>query len=459
MFGRRSDAERVDGHDEDLAEDAGGRASSRADAGTEDAPSPATAGDAAGNPPEDGTSAEQGGDGRDESEAKASEADEAKGSFFSEGAGAMREMSAAKRAHASAKDELGKLDERIKKERDELDYRRGIAGRYDEIVDQETQRKSSALKQAEDAEAEAGRIDAEVAGLKDDFKAMRDADAATEKRLKRAYDAAAAKEASERETGARLQRRLDDAKRNLENARTEKDAGIKAAQNNIDVISERLQGLHDEYAELQRDPSANTANYSVRTAELETQMSDVSEELRQARDELTRVTSELDRAIDDAQRAVKEAEKPIEAAKESFEQVTKTVDDARDALDDAKKDATARQKELRTKISDREKAAQERRDHAEAMREDAGNAERAIAEATDIRDHPEVADELERSLAADETQRETLAGSVEQLAATEKDVRRRTRRTRYAFIALIAALVVIIVAAVILVVVVSQQVM
>ena len=391
----------------------------------------------------------------------AEEAEEGKGgsvgAFFSEGASALREVNAAKKAHASARDELKRLDEHMSKQQDELNYRRDITNRFDEIVADERTRKETALTTAEDDEAQATAIDGTVAGLKDNLKAMRDADAATEKRLKNALDSATAREAAARESGNRLQRRLDDAKRNLENARKERESGVAAAEKNIEVTNGRLQALRDEYAELQRNPSENSANYSVRTSELAEQISDVTEELRQAEDELPRVTAELDAAIDSAQRAVHEAEKPIEEAREEFNDISAAADKARDTLDEAKKDATARQKKLHSQISDQEKHARELREDAETQRDEADAAQAAIDQAIDIHEHPEVIESLARSLAADQAEREQLAGEIEQLAATEKDVRKRTRSSRYKFIGVIAAIIVVVVVIVVVAVALSMQ--
>ena len=143
---------------------------------------------------------------------------EAVGSFFSEGAAAVREMSAARKAHAEAREQLEQLDATIADEETELAHRREVAANYHAIISSETARRDGATKAEQAAEAEQARIQGEIDALKERLQQMKDADSQTEKRLKAALDAAEAREASSRENGARLQRRLDDAKRNLENA-------------------------------------------------------------------------------------------------------------------------------------------------------------------------------------------------------------------------------------------------
>ncbi|MFQ7393117.1 MAG: hypothetical protein ACLRM9_07635 [Collinsella aerofaciens] len=63
---------------------------------------------------------------------------------------------------------------------------------------------------------------------------MKTEDDATELRLKAALDAVEAREASSRETGNRLVRRLEDSKRIRDKA-AERDAGIAAAQQTVDA--------------------------------------------------------------------------------------------------------------------------------------------------------------------------------------------------------------------------------
>ena len=74
-------------------------------------------------------------------------------SFFSEGAGAVRAMSAAKRAHAEAREHLEGLEKTIADEEDELTHRRDIAERYEEILTEERARIAAAEEKPAEAVA------------------------------------------------------------------------------------------------------------------------------------------------------------------------------------------------------------------------------------------------------------------------------------------------------------------
>ena len=165
---------------------------------------------------------------------------------------------------------------------------------------------------------------------------MKTEDDATELRLKAALDAVEAREASSRETGNRLVRRLEDSKRIRDKVKAERDAGIAAAQQTVDATRAQLETLRHEYAELQRNPSANPANYTVRTSELSMQISDTADALRKAEEDVPRITADLEHSLAAAEQAVEQAQAPIADAKRAHQAATTEADAARDELQTAK---------------------------------------------------------------------------------------------------------------------------
>ena len=188
------------------------------------------------------------------------------GTFIAQGASAMREMNAAKKALSDARAHLTELEQRIADQAEELETRQDIAGRYDQIVADQRQAIATAQKTAAAAEIDRDAHAAKATELKGQLEQMKTEDDATELRLKAALDAVEAREASSRETGNRLVRRLEDSKRIRDKVKTERDAGIAAAQQTVDATRAQLETLRHEYAELQRNPSANPANYTVHRA-------------------------------------------------------------------------------------------------------------------------------------------------------------------------------------------------
>ncbi len=363
------------------------------------------------------------------------------GTFIAQGASAMREMNAAKKALADARAHLSELEQRIADQAEELETRRDIAGRYDQIITDQHQAIAAAQKTAAAAESNRDTHAAKATELKGQLEQMKAEDDATELRLKAALDAVEAREASSRETGNRLVRRLEDSKRIRDKVKAERDAGVAAARQTADATRAQLETLRREYAELQRNPSANPANYTVRTSELSMQISDAADALRKAEEDIPRVTADLEHSLAAAEQAVEQAQAPIADAKRAHQAVTAEADAARDELQSAKTAAATRQRELREKIATQDKARREQEQAIANARADAAHAQSIIEQATEVHDHPEITESLAGSLARDKAEHTETEREVAQLEAAEDDVRKRTRDSRVKFTGAIACII------------------
>lgn len=369
---------------------------------------------------------------------------DAVGTFIAQGASAMREMNAAKKALADARAHLSELERRIADQAEELETRQDIAGRYDQIIADQRQAIATAQKTAAAAEIDRDAHAAKATELKGQLEQMKAEDDATELRLKAALDAVEAREASSRETGNRLVRRLEDSKRIRDKVKAERDAGVAAARQTADATRAQLETLRREYAELQRNPSANPANYTVRTSELSMQISDAADALRKAEEDIPRVTEDLEHSLAAAEQAVEQAQAPIADAKRAHQAVTAEADAARDELQSAKTAAATRQRELREKIATQDKARREQEQAIANARADAAHAQSIIEQATEVHDHPEITESLAGSLARDKAEHTETEREVAQLEAAEDDVRKRTRDSRVKFTGAIVCIVAII---------------
>lgn len=363
------------------------------------------------------------------------------GTFIAQGASAMREMNAAKKALADARAHLAELEQRIADQAEELETRQDIAGRYEQIVTDQRQAIATAQKTAAAAEIDRDVHASKVAELKGQLEQMKTEDDATELRLKAALDAVEAREASSRETGNRLVRRLEDSKRIRDKVQAERDAGIAAAQQTVDATRAQLETLRHEYAELQRNPSANPANYTVRTSELSMQISDTADALRKAEEDVPRITADLEHSLAAAEQAVEQAQAPIAEAKRAHQAVTAEADAARDELQTAKTAAATRQRELREKIAAEDKARRDQEQSIANAQADAAHAQSIIEQANEVHDHPEITESLAGSLARDKAEHAETEREVTQLEATEDAVRERTRDSRIKFTGAIVCIV------------------
>ena len=351
------------------------------------------------------------------------------GTFIAQGASAMREMNAAKKALADARAHLAELEQRIADQGEDLETRQDI---------------DAAQKAAAAAEIGRDTHAAKATELKAQLEQIKEEDDATERRLKAALEAVEAREASSRETGNRLVRRLEDSKRIRDKVQAERDAGVAAAQQTVDATRAQLETLRHEYAELQRNPSANPANYTVRTSELSMQISDTADALRKAEEDVPNITADLEHSLAAAEHAVEQAQAPIADAKRAHQTVTAEADAARDELQTAKAAAATRQRELREKIAAEDKARREQEQAIANAQADVAHAQSIIEQATEVHDHPEITESLAGSLVRDKAEYAETEREVAQLEAAEDDVRERTRDSRIKFTGAIVCIIAVI---------------
>ncbi len=370
------------------------------------------------------------------------------GSMLATGMGAVREVNAAKRAHSEAREQLDELSRVIGENEDELNHRRDVERRYDELFEQQTQRREKALEVVTSTKAAQEAIASAMGDLKSQLDQMKEEDSATEKRLKAVVEEAEAKESAAREGANRLVRRVTDAQRALDAAKQRRDEQVAAAQAEIDAAQTRLRALREEFAGIQRNPSANSAAYSVRRGQLQTDISDATELLRRAQSELPRVTAEGNQAIADAEAILAQANKPIDEARSAFREVSDATAAARDALDEAREDAESRQKALRTQINEKEKARREQEKAQQNAQAEADDAAFMLQDMQDVHAHPEITEQLAARIASDRAYRAEQLQKVESLAETEQSIRERTRTSRLRFT---GALVVVILFVILLV--------
>lgn len=376
---------------------------------------------------------------------KASAAASAFSSFMKKGANDLRDVNAANKALSEAKSELKELEARIKANSDDLDHRKDIEDRYASIVDDgkaAIEKAGQAIKAAQD---QSNAIQGKIDELKTQLSQMHESDTQNERKLKQAVEEAEAKESVSRETGSRLTRRVDDAQRLLDKAQSKHQSGVAEAQEAINQAKSKLDSLQSEQAELQRTPSANSANYSVRMQELETEIANTTAQLQEAKENLPKVTSELTENLETAKKALASAQEPIEEARRTHKANTDAADAARAAYQQAKSEAAERQRQLKDQISEQEKAQREQDKLAQQAQSDMNEAQETIDEAEDIHAHPELTQAIEAELAGDKKDREDRLVEIDRLHETASQLKENTRGSRYKFIAVLAAFAVLIV--------------
>lgn len=357
-----------------------------------------------------------------------------------EGVSAMRELSAARRAHATAFKELERLEKDVDQLGQQLDHRRDVEANYERIVEVQTQEIEDTARELEQARGRRASLESQLEGKNNELACLKKANeqkvAPSRKLMEEAKDALSRAERAH----AEARRALKGAQAQANEAAANRDSKLQAAKRSADSASAKLARQQDQLTEVRRDPSAGAKGLSQASSAVAAALA----QLENARENVARVTQETDQAVQIAQthlytqrKSLEEAEADLKAAQEHERRLRDAYDAKRAKTSELETGVTSKIDELKAAVK------QAREDEAGARgRQDAARA--TLEEAHDIHAHPELTDELARRLEASRTQAGEQRTLVERLASEERMVRERTQHTRKIFYALVGIAVVIV---------------
>lgn len=357
-----------------------------------------------------------------------------------EGVSAMRELSAARRAHATAFKELESLERDATQLEQQLEHRREVEDNYEQIVKLQTRETEDAARALEQARVRRVSLESQLEGKKNELTRLKDANeqkvAPSRKLMEQAKGALTKAERAQ----AEALRALKGAQAQANEAQANRDSKLQAAKRSADSASAKLARQQDQLAEMRRDPSTGAKALSQASSAVAAALA----QLENARENVTRVTQETSQAVQIAQTHLYTQRKSLEEAEADLKEAREREEELRGAYDAKRSKADEQEADVSSKISELKEAVEQARDDEASARGRGDAARAALEEANDIYAHPELTDELARRSEASRAQADEQRKLVERLASEEHMVRERTEHTRKIFYALVAAAVVIV---------------
>ncbi len=377
----------------------------------------------------------------------AREAAAAGAASVTDGMAAIRAVSAAKRAHAQAKDELNQIEQTAAELADELAHRREVEQNFDDIIELQNKELEQARQAMADAAAKAGELEAAHEQAKVELARLK---AANEEKLAGPRELASAARAKldQAEAEARSARRaVKGAQAQADDAIGSRDSRVQAANRAVQTAQGKLDRAQAQLSEMRKDPSAGAKNLTEKSSEVAGALA----QLQNAKAEVARINAEAAQGVEAAQTHLYTQRKSLEMIEDDLAAAMDDEQEKRKAFESLKAQADAEEKagadKVRQLAADIETARQD--GELARGRVDAANAQ--IAEAKDIHAHPEATEALAGRVAEVNRSAESQRRQVAELASEEKAVRERTQRTRLVFYALVAAAVVIVLVLVLLI--------
>ncbi len=377
----------------------------------------------------------------------AREAAAAGAASVTDGMAAIRAVSAAKRAHAQAKDELNQIEQAAAELADELAHRREVEQNFDDIIELQNKELEQARQAMADAAAKAGELEAAHEQAKVELAQLK---AANEEKLAGPRELASAARAKldQAEAEARSARRaVKGAQAQADDAIGSRDSRVQAANRAVQTAQGKLDRAQAQLSEMRKDPSAGAKNLTEKSSEVAGALA----QLQNAKAEVARINAEAAQGVEAAQTHLYTQRKSLEMIEDDLAAAMDDEQEKRKAFESLKAQADAEEKAGADKVRQLAADVETARQDGELARGrvDAANAQ--IAEAKDIHAHPEATDALAGRVAEVNRSAESQRRQVAELASEEQAVRERTQRTRLVFYALVAAAAVIVIVLILLI--------
>lgn len=364
-----------------------------------------------------------------------------------DGLSAVRAVSAAKRAHASARDMLGQLEAEAAELAGELAHRREVEANYEGIIELQNKELVEADQALSDASAKKSELEAEHEKAAVTLTQLKEAN---ERKLSPAREAAtAARDAMDKaEQAAREARRaLKRAQAQADDAQRSQDSRVQAAQRELDVATQRHQRAQEKLTELRRDPSAGAKDLTEKSGEVAAALAQVEK----AKAAVQRASAETSQSVEVAQTHLYTQRQSLDVLEGDLAEAQDEETSKRKAYESLKAQTDAAEKEAADALAKIAANVKDAEAEVTGARGRITAANALIEEANDIHAHPEATDALAAKVSEAEASVEAQRAEVSSLEREETELRESTQKARTTFYGIIAAAALVVVVIILLV--------
>ncbi|RRF88915.1 MAG: hypothetical protein DUD33_09315 [Coriobacteriaceae bacterium] len=356
------------------------------------------------------------------------------------GFGAIRQVRAASKRHASAREQVKSLKTELEKSQKTLDHRNQVESNYQKIVSEQSRQldmQGQAVTRAESVISEQGaqksELEKSLAQMKNDHEEqLRPYRELMESTKGRADDAA--------KTLADAKRQVKTADQQLSDATKRREQNVASANRSVDNSQERLRKAEAELDALRSDDGASPAVVQKKQSDIVAERA----HLDAARAELDRATSEGKSLVDSAQTNLFAQRHALETAETAADVAKREADERREEYERLYNKAMAEEKGVSDEIAKRDRAMTTADKELKDAQSKIDEAQRLLDEANDIHSTPEVTADLAASIQQGRQELQKRMKNAQRLARDEKHLRETTRKQRFLFIGAIVLAVLIV---------------
>lgn len=367
------------------------------------------------------------------------------GSSLASGFSAMFAVRRAARERADAVAELRQIRHELEVDQEDLAHREDVECRFEEIVETQSRVVQEETSRAEEAKDEARAQQTRVAALKNDLQALREANERELRPYRNLMESSRGRSDDAARSLANVRRAVRNAEANLNNATKRRAQRIGDAHRAVDNAKERLSSVQMEFERLQAEAAHGSGALDDGALErVQNELVSEQSNLAAKNAEVEQTTQDAQAAVDKAQQELWSLQRELQGAERTAAAAKQEATTHKDEYDTRYKAAQAKERAVEESIRATETRLQELRKVTDDALARVDEAQDILAEAYDIHEHPEASEELRQRIDEGKADLAAARAEVDELTASERELRRSTRVGRIAVVVVIVLLVALI---------------
>ena len=358
------------------------------------------------------------------------------------GLSAIRDVRHAKKQRADAQADLRDIERLLEADRSDLAHRREIERNYPQIVSAQKKEIAKAKAEASEADAHIKECEKQIRTLKEELGEMKERHEQELRPYRNLMEGSRGRSDDAAKALATIRRSVRNAEGALNDATKRREQRIAAANRAVDNARERLTVVQNEQSVLQEEDAQSS---SAALAKVQSEIATEETHLQTAREEVVQVTKESQGAVDQAQQTLWGLKRELAAAEKTAADAKQEATARKEEYDNLYKQAQAEEKAHEESIKSCESRIRDYKKTRDAARKRMEDAHKILHEANEIHAHPETTEGLRQRIADEEEDLATAQEELADLTESERELRRSTRGSRAAVIAILITVLIIVI--------------
>ncbi|MBO7674842.1 MAG: hypothetical protein J6S63_07510 [Atopobiaceae bacterium] len=361
------------------------------------------------------------------------------------GFSAMREVRYAAKQRSNAQADLRDIQRGLEEDRRILEHRESVVRDYDEIVRVHSAELEKSLAEAEQARTGIDEQRAKSQRIQERLRNMREQHEQSLRPYRNLMESSRGRSDDAAKALANTRRAVRNAEGAVSAAAKRRDQQISAANRAVDNANERLSAVANELQMLSGTNGGDGSADGSTALKLQSELATEQAHLESAQRDVFQVTQESKNVMDQAQEKLWALQRELSAAEKTAAEAKEKATAHKDEYERLYKEAQAKEKAQEDAIKVCETRIKELQKTLDSAQTKAEAEQKVLEEAHEINAHPETTEGLRQRIANEEEDLAAAQADLDELTASERQLRHETRGSRFAFVAVAIIVLVVVI--------------